>query len=280
MTPARDWPAGALLPLTGYPQRVVRFVLGYEPIPESMSIIGGDRNRVLLEPVTAVAVVYADGWVLLDSGFNIDTIRDPEARAAHYNYDSYTAVVAPGDALKDQVDAAGLLWADLAGCGISHVHADHVGGLRLLEDGPPIFFQRAEWEFATTVAGLEHVVFTDDYLRRGLDIVLIDGDTDIAPGLQALDTRGHTPGHQSFLIKLPSMSVVLACDAADLRANITGARPCGWTATPALAAHAQASITRLHNLDAEDGVEVWPGHDPDWWAWNNVADQWTSDTGQ
>lgn len=267
----RDWPAGSLLPVSGDPVRLVPFVLGYEPIAESVSIAGGDPSHFLLEPVTAAAVVYTDGWVLLDSGFNVDTIRDSVERGAHFNYASYTPVVPPGDPLVDQVAAAGLDWSALAGCAISHVHFDHTGGLRLLVDGPPVFFQRAEWEFASTGAGLQQFVSTDDFLRADLDIVLIDGDTEFAPGLAALDTRGHTPGHQSFSVDLPDGIVVLACDAADLRENIVRCIPCGNTADPAHALEAERAIKRLHDLDAQDGVEVWPGHDPDWPAWQRPA---------
>jgi glyoxylase-like metal-dependent hydrolase (beta-lactamase superfamily II) len=271
----RNWTPGSHLAVTGRPERLVRFVLGYEPIPESISIVGGDPYRILFEPVTAVGVVYRDGWVLLDSGFNIDTIRDPEARAAHFNYDSYTAVVTPGDPLVDQVAAAGLSFESLAGCAISHVHLDHTGGLRLLVNGPPVIFQRPEWEFGTTEAGLKHAVFTDDYVREGLDIVLIDGDTELADGLSAIDTKGHTPGHQSFVIELPETTVVLACDAADLHDNITQSRACGTTAYPHQEADAHAAIVRLHELDAQDGVEVWPGHDPSWWAWETYTESFT-----
>lgn len=275
MPTARDWQQGAHLDVAGRPQRLVRFVLGYEPIPHSLSVAGGDPYTFFLEPVTAVAVVYERGWVLLDSGFNVDIVRDSEARGRNYNYDSYTAVVPPGDPLVDQVALAGLDWAELAGCAISHVHVDHVGGVRLLENGPPIVFQRAEWEFASTVAGLEHAVIVDDYSRNGLDIVLIDGDTEFAPGITALDTSGHTPGHQSFAIELPDRMVVLACDAADLRENITESIACGTTALPGDAAKAVTAIQRLTALDALDGVEVWPGHDPEWLPWKTVKEQWT-----
>lgn len=256
-----------VLRVEGTPQRLYRFVLGYEPIPESVSIVDGDPARFLLEPVTAAAVCYPGAWVLLDSGFNVDTVRDPGKRAAQYNYDSYTALVPPGDPLVDQVRQAGLAWDRLAGCALSHLHLDHSGGLRLLVDGPPVILQRDEWSFATSVATKRHVYAPDDYLRPGLDIRLVDGDTQLAPGLAAVDTRGHTPGHQSFRVDLPDRTVVLACDAADLRANITERRRCGWTADPAMVSSAQDAVVRLHELDRADGVEVWPGHDPDWWAW-------------
>jgi N-acyl homoserine lactone hydrolase len=256
------------LSLSGRPVALHRLVLGYEPIPEWMSLLGGARDRYLLEPVTAAAVEYPEGrWVLLDTGFNVATVRDPAARAAHYNYESYTAVVPPGDPLLDQTARLGLDWAALAGGAVSHLHLDHSGGLPHLSNGPPVFVQRAEWAFATGPAGLRHTYFRDDYENRELDVRLLDGDSALAPGLEALDTRGHTPGHQSFRVELGDRSIVLACDAADLRRNITEACPCGTTAQPGHTAEAERAIRRLHALDAIEGCEVWPGHDPDFWAW-------------
>lgn len=273
-----DWDAARPLAVTGRPLRIVRFVVGYEPIPESLSVAGGDPYRFLLEPVTAAAVVYEDGWVLLDGGFNVPTVRDPEARAAHFNFDSYTPVVPPGDPLVDQVAAAGLDWGALAGAAVSHVHFDHTGGLRLLPSGAPALLQRAEWEFASGWARIEDAVSTDDFLRDGLSVLLLDGDTELAPGLSAIDTSGHTPGHQSFVVELPASTVVLACDAADLRRNITDAVACGSTIRPEDAPAAQRAAERLHELDSRPDTEVWPGHDPDWWAWRDTGT--TSEEGQ
>lgn len=263
----RDWDPGTTLAVGGRPRHLHPLVVGYEPIPESLSLLGGDPGRYLLEPVTAAAVVYDEGWVLLDSGFNVDIVRDPVQRAHHFNFESYTAVVPPGDPLVDGIAAAGLSWGDLAGCAISHVHVDHTGGLRLLAPDVPVLMQRAEWDYGSTHATTADAVIVSDFTRPGLDIVLLDGDTALAPGLDALDTSGHTPGHQSFSIELRSSRVVLACDAADLRANVTGRIPCGSTMRPGDTAAARVAIERLHDLDQEDGTEVWPGHDPDWWAW-------------
>lgn len=250
----------------GRPRRLHPLLFGYEPIPESLSVLGGDPARFLLEPVTGALVEYDDGWVLIDSGFNVDTVRDPVRRAAHYNYDSYTAVVPPGDPLVDQVAALGLSFADLAFCAITHLHCDHSGGLRHLVDGPPVVLQRAEHGFAMDEAGLEHAFFRDDYTLPGLRFHLLDGDTELAPGLRALDTAGHTPGHASYAVDLPRTgTVVLAGDAADLHRNITEPVACGTTTSPDLEGPARAAVERLRALDAEPGVQVWPSHDPDFW---------------
>ncbi|WP_432564227.1 N-acyl homoserine lactonase family protein [Kineococcus sp. SYSU DK003] len=252
--------------MSGPPVRLVPMVLGFEPIPESISLAGGDPARFLLEPVTAAAVEFRDGWVLLDTGFDATIVRDPARRAAQYDYACYTAIVPPGDPLPDQLAAAGLSFADLRGCALSHLHLDHTGGLRFLVDGPPVLVQRAEWEFATTRAGHRHTYAPGDYLRPGLDVRFVDGDTVLAQGLTALDTRGHTPGHQSFAVELGDRTIVLACDAADLRANLDQRRPCGWTVDPGDALAAQRAVDRLRALDDTPGTEVWPGHDPVFWA--------------
>lgn len=267
---ARDWQPGELFAVSGPPVRIHPMVVGYEPIRESLSLRGGDDATFLLEPVTAAAVVYDDGWVLLDSGFNVDVIRDPVERGFYFNYDSYTALLPPGDPLDEQVAALGLDWQRLRGVAISHVHVDHTGGLRLVPDGVPVVFQRAEYDFGATISPEQGGVFAavpKDYLRDTIDIVLIDGDTPLAPGLTAIDTSGHTPGHQSFVIELGDRSIVLACDAADLRANIVESIACGSTMREDDADAAQVAIDRLHELDERPGFEVWPGHDPNWWSW-------------
>lgn len=266
----RDWAQAEQLAVTGKPLRMHPMIVGFEPIREDISILGGDNQTFLLEPVTAMAVVYQDGWVLLDSGFNVDVVRDPEERGYYFNYDSYTALVPPGDPLRDQVAALGLDWADLRGCAISHVHVDHTGGLRFVGAEVPVVFQRAEYEFGATISpkmGGVYAAVPKDYLRDGLDIALIDGDVELAPGLTAINTAGHTPGHQSFIIELGDRSIVLACDAADLRKNIVESIPCGTQMRPQDADAARTSINRLHELDSRPGFEVWPAHDPEWAQW-------------
>ncbi len=54
---------------------------------------------------------------------------------------------------------------------------------------------------------------------------LIDGDTELLPGLTLLETSGHTPGHQSVLLHLPQTGpVLLAIDAVVLQSLFTPER--------------------------------------------------------
>jgi N-acyl homoserine lactone hydrolase len=51
---------------------------------------------------------------------------------------------------------------------------------------------------------------------------LIDGDTELLPGISLLETSGHAPGHQSVLVRLPrSGPVLLAIDAVVMQRAFT-----------------------------------------------------------
>jgi N-acyl homoserine lactone hydrolase len=51
---------------------------------------------------------------------------------------------------------------------------------------------------------------------------LIDGDTELLPGLELIETSGHTPGHQSVLVRLPQTGpVLLAIDAVMMQHTFT-----------------------------------------------------------
>jgi N-acyl homoserine lactone hydrolase len=40
-------------------------------------------------------------------------------------------------------------------------------------------------------------------------IRLVDGDTELLPGLELIETSGHVPGHQSVLVRLPKTGTIL-----------------------------------------------------------------------
>ena len=53
-------------------------------------------------------------------------------------------------------------------------------------------------------------------------IRLVDGDTELLPGLKLIETSGHVPGHQSVLVRLPKTgSILLTIDAVPFGAGFT-----------------------------------------------------------
>jgi N-acyl homoserine lactone hydrolase len=53
-------------------------------------------------------------------------------------------------------------------------------------------------------------------------IRLVDGDTELLPGLELIETSGHVPGHQSVLVRLPKTgAILLTVDAVPFGAGFT-----------------------------------------------------------
>ncbi|MFT4083845.1 MAG: MBL fold metallo-hydrolase [Nocardioides sp.] len=260
------------LAVAGRPRRVVPMVLGYEPIPEAISLEGGSGFRYLLEPVTAAAIVFDEGWILVDGGF-APALRALTRGGGPFEYENYLPIVPTVDPLREQIAVAGLALDGLAALLLTHAHFDHTGGARLLERHQPLLLQRREWEY---VLGVEDeraaFVFADDLVRPGLGIVLLDGDAVVAPGLRVIDTAGHTPGHQSIVVELAEGTIVLAGDAADLRTNIDRRVATGATAGEDGPSAARRAIALLADLDERPGTTVWPAHDPDWSPWRAAVD--------
>lgn len=94
---------------------------------------------------------------------------------------------------------------------------------------------------------------------------LIDGDTELLPGLILLETSGHTPGHQSVLLRLPQTgTVLLTIDAVMLQFAFTPDRA-AWPADDN-EEQLRASTRKLLDLVEREHVAlVIFGHDGQQW---------------
>ena len=94
---------------------------------------------------------------------------------------------------------------------------------------------------------------------------LIDGDTELLPGLTLLETSGHAPGHQSVLVRLPQTGpVLLTIDAVMLQRLFTPDRK-KWPADDN-EEQLRASTRKLLDLAERGQVAlVVFGHDGEQW---------------
>jgi N-acyl homoserine lactone hydrolase len=107
-----------------------------------------------------------------------------------------------------------------------------------------------------------------DYDDPRIDWHLAEGDAEIAPGVTAILTAGHTPGHQSFVVDLDESvgggGFVFAFDAADLTENIEQELAVGGRIN-AEPQETVEQIRRLKKIAADRGYRLVPGHDPVVW---------------
>lgn len=94
---------------------------------------------------------------------------------------------------------------------------------------------------------------------------LIDGDTELFPGLALIETSGHAPGHQSVLLRLPRTGpILLAIDAVVMQRLFTPDRR-AWP-TDDNEEQLRASTRKLLNLvEREQVTLVVCGHDGEQW---------------
>ena len=98
-------------------------------------------------------------------------------------------------------------------------------------------------------------------------IRLLDGDTELLPGLDLIETSGHAPGHQSVLVRLPKTGpVLLTIDAVPFQVWFTYDAQDDSNSPDAEAI--RASTRKLLDLARREHVElVIFGHDkPQWEA--------------
>lgn len=183
-------------------------MFGVVPKPLWERRIAADaRNRISLQ-MRCLLVEHPDGLVLIDSGAGN---KDDEKFHAIYGLENAGD---PGPtALEDGIREAGHDPADVKWLINTHLHFDHAGGNTTKRPdgsiapsfpGATYVVQKGEREFATSpnerirasYLAANYQPITDAGLFR-----LIEGDTDILPGIRALVTPGHVPFHQSLLVQ-------------------------------------------------------------------------------
>jgi N-acyl homoserine lactone hydrolase len=252
-------------------RRIVLLTLGWEDLPKSVSVHGAPRDIRLREPVPGVLLEADGGWVLLDTGFNTALIRDPALARRFHPGGAYASVLpGPGEPLEETLAEVGLELADIHAVAVSHLHLDHAGGLKHFAGRVPVHAQRTEVEYGLSnhPEPEKHAIYRVDFDDPRIDWRLADGEVEIAPGVTAVPTPGHTPGHQSFVVDLDESvgggGFVFAFDAADLTENIEHELPVGGFIDVEPEATVE-QIRKLKAIAAAKGYSLIPGHDPVVW---------------
>ena len=155
--------------------------------------------------------------------------------------------------LAGQLTELGVKPADVTYLAVSHTHGDHVGNVALFASST-VLIQGAEYDWA--MAGPNKPAF-----GPSATITRLAGDHDVFGdgSVTILSTPGHTPGHQSLLVRLPKTGyVVLSGDAVHFRDNWDHKR------VPAMNVNREqtlASLQRIQGVLDERRAQLWINHD-------------------
>lgn len=200
---------------------------------------------------------HGQDWLLWETGIS-DTVADkPEG-----------VVVGGGiltlyvrKTLQSQLAQLGVAPTEITHMAFSHFHGDHVGNANLFTNAK-VLVQRAEYDAA----------FGPDAAKYGFNPALygkikdnptvkLEGDHDVFGdgSVIIIATPGHTPGHQSLLVRLPKQgAVILSGDMVHFREN--------WDAQRVPARNfdreqSLRSMERIASLLVAEGAVLWINHD-------------------
>ncbi len=202
-------------------------------------------------------VKHAKGWLLWDTGMSDSIAEMPQGlSAANGLLTMYVKKT-----LASQLRELGVAPGDVKRLAVSHFHSDHVGNANLFA-GAKLYIQEPEYAaaFGPDAAKFGYAPKFYEKLANG-EVVKLKGDQDVFGdgSVQIVSTPGHTPGHQSLLVRLPkSGAVVLSGDMVHFQENWDSRIIPARNFDKKQSAESMDRVARL--LEAEH-AKLWINHD-------------------
>jgi len=198
---------------------------------------------------TCYLVKHAQGWLLWDTGVADavaampDGQRPADPRATHWRR---------AKTLAGQLDQLGVAPDGIRYVAISHTHGDHTGNLALFPRST-VLVQKAEVDASAPLARTLQAM--------GATVEPLAGDRDVFGdgSVTLIATPGHTPGHQSLLVRLPKTgALLLSGDAVHFTANWENRRIPANNFDQEKSAQ---SMQRMADILAQEKAQLWINHD-------------------
>ena len=194
-------------------------------------------------------IKHAQGWMLWDTGI-------PDAVAAMPNglvpADPKAVFWHRPKTLAAQLDQLGVKPSDIKVIAVSHTHPDHIGNVEMFP-AAMLYVQKAEYDWP----GANNA----PRFKPEHPVTKLDGDRDVFGdgSVIILSTPGHTPGHQSLLVKLPHTgAVVLSGDAVHFRSNWDNR---GVPSNNFSKEQTLVSMQKLSETLTKEHAQLWINHD-------------------
>ena len=192
---------------------------------------------------TCYLLRHGGEWMVWDTGIADAVFAAPSKESNAWHRDT---------TLVSELAKLGVAPADVKYVAVSHSHPDHIGNVELFPKAT-LLVQKAEYEWPNQDGSVRFL--------PSHPVKKLEGDYDVFGDgtVMLIATPGHTPGHQSLLVKLPrNCSVLLSGDAVHLKDNWDARRVPSINFDKDKSA---ASMQRLADLIAETHAQLWINHD-------------------
>lgn len=198
---------------------------------------------------TCYLIKHAKGWFLWDTGIADSVAAMPNGLVPA---DPKVVTWRRPKTLAAQLEQLGVKPDDVKAMAVSHTHPDHTGNVELFPQAT-LYVQKAEYDWP----GANN----EPRFKPSHPVELLAGDKDVFGdgSLTILSTPGHTPGHQSLLVKLPKTgAVVLSGDAVHFKDNWDNRR------VPSMNVNKDqttASMQKIADTLSQEKAQLWINHD-------------------
>jgi len=194
-------------------------------------------------------IKHGKGWFLWDTGIADAVAAMPNGLAPA---DPKAVTWRRPKTLAAQLEQLGVKPDDIKAMAVSHTHPDHIGNVELFPQAT-LYVQKAEYDWP----GANN----SPRFKPSHPVELLSGDKDVFGdgSVTILSTPGHTPGHQSLLVKLPKTgAVVLSGDAVHFKDNWDNRRVPSMNANKEMSA---ASMQKIADTLDKEKAQLWINHD-------------------
>ncbi|MEK9282444.1 N-acyl homoserine lactonase family protein [Bradyrhizobium sp. ISRA442] len=198
---------------------------------------------------TCYLIRHGQDWFLWDTGIADAVAAMPNGLAPA---DPKAVTWRRPKTLQAQLGQIGVKPADIKMMGVSHTHPDHIGNVEMFPQAM-LYVQKAEYDWPGANNEPRFKPSHPVELLVGDKYVFGDGSVTI------LSTPGHTPGHQSLLVKLPKIgAVLLSGDAVHFKDNWDNRR------VPSMNVNkdqSSASMQKIADTLGKEKAQLWINHD-------------------
>jgi len=218
-------------------------------------------------------LVDVDGTkILIDTGISPGCIKDPKGTWGDV-INIYYPVMKEEEQPVVALSKLGIKREDISYIIQTHLHLDHAGSTKFFPNAK-VIVQLNELRYAFFPDPLMDAAYIkNDIKDPNIKWEPIVGFRSMFNGaIFIIPTPGHTPGHQSVLVRLQKhKSVILTGDSIYLKDNFEKNIPSGFALNFADAAY---SVQSLGELAKAENAEIWYGHDPEFFKTIKLAPEY------